>query len=31
MNTGVVFSIGDVVNMALTLCVIALLIWGKKC
>jgi hypothetical protein len=30
MNTGVVLSMGDVINVALTLCVIALLLWGRK-
>lgn len=31
MNTGIVVSMGDAISIALMLCVIALLIWGKRC
>jgi hypothetical protein len=30
MNTGIVVSMGDAISIALTLCVIALLLWGRK-
>lgn len=30
MTTAIAMSLGEAINISLTLCVVALLIWGKK-